>query len=500
MKKNNTFNKDNIWLIFALLSIFNIALLFSLIFVIYPPIGFMDLNWNYLFSVKIAKGMIPYRDFDLLQTPLSFYITAFFLTLFGNEYLTYAVMGALFITLNFFLIYKIFHQLTHNNKVAIGFLLLTIICSLFSLRCYNYNTLSVIIITCIILREYKNRLAVTNNVLIGILFGLLFLTKQNIFFATVLLVIINILISNIDIKTKLRILLIRGVTATLIILCYLYYLWQNNALYAFIDHAFLGLSSFAEKNADLELFEKPTYIIFYGPALLILVLAVKTILKERKTDINDKALITMTYAISGLTMAYPLFDLNHIDMASLLIFPLFSFICPANRIIKYSIIIKICFILIFGNYFIRTIYDTHNKCVFVKDLNHYHYTMTEPNCIEDIKIISDYLEQQRALGNEVVILDTRAMLYWSQLDIYNNPFDLVIYGNLGYKGEERILEKIKALPSGSLFLIGDGYRGQEITELKEYVSCHYDHVGNLGILMKFNVFRKPEQIKSNYCN
>lgn len=101
-------------------------------------------------------------------------------------------MGALFITLNFFLIYKIFYQITHINKAAIGFLLLTILCSLFSLRFYNYNTLSVIIITCIILREYKNRLAVTNNVLIGILFSLLFLTKQNIFFATVLLVIINI--------------------------------------------------------------------------------------------------------------------------------------------------------------------------------------------------------------------------------------------------------------------------------------------------------------------
>lgn len=93
-----------------------------------------------------------------------------------------------------------------------------------------------------------------------------------------------------------------------------------------------------------------------------------------------------------------------------------------------------------------------------------------------------------------------AMLYLSQLDIYHNPFDLVIYGNLGYKGEERIFEKIKALPSGSLFLIGDGYREKKITELKKYVSCNYDYVDNLGILMKFNVFRKPEQIKSNHCD
>lgn len=199
-------------------------------------------------------------------------------------------------------------------------------------------------------------------------------------------------------------------------------------------------------------------------------------------------------------MVYPLFDLNHANMASLRIFILFSLICLAKRIIKYSIIIKICFILIFGNYFIRTIYEIDSKWIFVKELNHYHYTLTEPDCIKDIKIIRDYLEQQRALGNEVVILDTRAMLYWSQLDIYNNPFDLVIYGNLDYKGEERIFEKIKALPPGSLFLIGDGYRGQEITELKEYVSCHYDHLDSLGILMKFNVFRKPEQIKSNHCN
>lgn len=68
------------------------------------------------------------------------------------------------------------------------------------------------------------------------------------------------------------------------------------------------------------------------------------------------------------------------------------------------------------------------------------------------------------------------------------------------KVKSGFLRKIKALPLGSLFLIGDEYRGEEIIELKKYVSCNYDYVDNIGILMKFNVFRKPEQIKSNHCN
>ena len=46
------------------------------------PLSNLDEIWNYNFAQNISNGLVPYRDFNMLQTPLLPFIVAFFLFLF----------------------------------------------------------------------------------------------------------------------------------------------------------------------------------------------------------------------------------------------------------------------------------------------------------------------------------------------------------------------------------------------------------------------------------
>lgn len=500
------FNRTNFFLVFSLTIMFVLSVILTLKQAVGYQLQYLDTIWNYLFAAKISLGLIPYYDFDLLQTPFSFYITAGFLILFGNNYLTYTVMSGLFVCLSYYLFYRIFYQFTKNRSAAVNWLLVLFNLEIvFAISTYNYNNLAIIIIACILLTEYRDRLALKNNLLIGFLFGLLFLTKQNLFFSTIFVSVVNILLTKIDYKTKINLLLSRGMACLMIILSYLFYLWCNNALYAFIDHVFLGLLDFSEKNAVSHPLLEPLFFFLYSIPLVVLLIAIKDIIKGRRTSLNDKLFITTCYAIGGIAMVYPMFDINHITKASLLVFLLVPYIREKRKALIRPIFIQILFLLLYvfipiGYFNFEINRPMSSNLVTVNNLNHYNYVLSRENDINDVKIVESYLKQQKKLDNQVIIADSRAMFYLSLLDIYNDPFDLLIHGNMGYKGEEKKLEKIKSSSSGTYFLVGNANRTQELIDLKKYILCHYDYVETIGHSLQFYVLRKPEQLKEKKCN
>lgn len=52
-----------------------------------------DELWNYNFARNILHGRMPYRDFNMLQTPASAYLSAFFLLLLGDGLLQFRFIG-----------------------------------------------------------------------------------------------------------------------------------------------------------------------------------------------------------------------------------------------------------------------------------------------------------------------------------------------------------------------------------------------------------------------
>ena len=86
-------------------------LAFFVILSIYLFFGF-SLNYgdplaNYGFSYAITKGQVPYKDFNLISTPLFAFFSSIGLYFFNN-YLTFLLVQAIIVTITFYLLYRIF--------------------------------------------------------------------------------------------------------------------------------------------------------------------------------------------------------------------------------------------------------------------------------------------------------------------------------------------------------------------------------------------------------
>ena len=78
----------------------------------FQNLGNVDKLWNYVFAENMASGLLPYRDFNYLQTPLSALINSLFLRLFGHHMLVIELLGGLLFALICWQIYRCFLLLT----------------------------------------------------------------------------------------------------------------------------------------------------------------------------------------------------------------------------------------------------------------------------------------------------------------------------------------------------------------------------------------------------
>ena len=64
--------------------LFLIVFLLTFIFGFFFYSIYIDEVWNYGFAYSISKGLIPYKDFNMVITPLYPFLLSFFINLFGN--------------------------------------------------------------------------------------------------------------------------------------------------------------------------------------------------------------------------------------------------------------------------------------------------------------------------------------------------------------------------------------------------------------------------------
>ena len=99
---------------------FNILLFIIICLIISPvilskPLNNLDEVWIYNFAKNIADGLVPYRDFNLVITPLIAFIGGLFLKIFGNELIIMRILAILLISFMFLMTYQILNKLKINN-------------------------------------------------------------------------------------------------------------------------------------------------------------------------------------------------------------------------------------------------------------------------------------------------------------------------------------------------------------------------------------------------
>ena len=128
-----------------------------------------DEIWMYGFASNISKGMIPYKDFNIVVTPLYLFLLAIPLLIWNNFLMVY-ITQSLILTGMYYLLYKLL-----NQKFYVILILPFLFLEYFTTP--QYNILCLFFLILLLYLETREK---RNNKWIGLLLGLAILTKQTI--------------------------------------------------------------------------------------------------------------------------------------------------------------------------------------------------------------------------------------------------------------------------------------------------------------------------------
>ena len=413
----------------------------------------LDEIWNYNFARCIKNGLLPYKDFNMIQTPLLPIICGIFLKLTIDELIMMRIISILLITIVFFMIYKILEILRVDKKIII----LSMIGLFFlskSFFCLDYNY-SVLLITLILIYlEIKNdKPCVKKDFLIGILAGTSFLFKQTTGLALILVFIFYKLLlaeNKEDFKKVFKTIIYRliGVLIPLIVL--VLYLTINHIWSDFINYTILSLKTFSNKMSYVYLLKgdrgRLIQILSILIPITIIVMYFLSVVKKHKGDEQGNIFILFCYSFASFVVAFPISDKIHFIIGSTptliaLVYLISILIANVNTNQKIKAIIKhfleaLCFLLIVYT----TVISIKNTIKYLKiannytNLEHFKYIGKTINYIEPI---DEYIIEQNHNGKDVYILDSTASIIMIPLNKYNKDYDMFLKGNIGEKGERR---------------------------------------------------------------
>ena len=407
----------------------------------------LDLMWNYGFSQNVSKGLIMYRDFNMVITPLYPAITGLLMHVLGNNMIIFYIINTFYAMLTLFIVYKL------DKKIIFPFF----IYFLFN-TAPGYNTLSVFYVFLLIYLEKNNK----SDYLIGLVISLAFLTKSSIgvFLALPTLYYIK----------KPKKILKRIIPFIITNLLVVGYFHLNNALYDYINFAFLGLLDFSNGNGNFNF-------------ITIIVVLVSIYLIKEYIKTKDKELL---YIIAFQIMAYPLFNISHTLLA---LIPVVYYLLKKHPKIN-TLIIKTAPIFILIP--IISLIINYNLCSPTYDNNLFKYRYLQKEYRDDLNALESYFK-----GNydNVYFFIMEAYLYKLSLTIPINEYDLTLKGNLGYNGEEKMIEKIKDLDDHSIIVTSLAFEESTTSMLKTQASKKiYDYITNnfstIGQFHKFRVYIK----------
>ena len=493
MKKSKWILIDISIIAFILVSIFSE--------VIPKEINNLDEIWNYNFAKNIADGLVPYKDFNIITTPLLPMLCGIFLKIFANELIVMRILEVILLTAIFYTSYKILEILTKNKIISVIAIILNIYMfkDIFAID-YNYANLLIALILTLIelknLEKTKGEILIYNSkrdFLIGIIAGISILFKQTTGICITLACIgykIFAIQKKENIKEFIKIAITRLSGAIIPVIIMIIYLIANNALYEFIDYTILGVKTFSNVIPYKQLLENVWYIKIL--AIIIPVTIILMFLKVFHNKKDNKILILFAYGISSFVVTFPISDKIHFLTGSLItilaIVYIISKIClkPKNRIIAvlYSIfcgiIAIICFIQIWNSILNINKYIQSSK---ETKLKHYYGITEKEEFRENIIEIGNYIENKKTEGRKVYILDATAAIYMIPLDIYNKDYDMFNKGNLGKNGEQGIIDRIKSEEQAIYLIKNDKYsrNWQNPETVRKYIQENLKKTGEIYI-------------------
>ena len=465
-------NKKKIINILTQFSIFTLSLVVFLVARLATTATDLDEVWNYNTANAFAMGLIPYKQVSMITTPLLPMINSIFLKLVFNGIMTYRVLMGIVFALIVLFIYLIIKELSNKKLLSYicAFFIGTLLIKKFLLD-YNYLFLLIsLMISFLEIRDIKKNenFNFNHNLCVGFLTGLAFLTKQTIGVLLIFVMIFEVFIymkkSGFDLKFNkfIKLIGVRILGMMVPIIIFLIYLGVTGAFNDFINYAIKGVREFSNNVPYYRLFDSNDkvvsiisrlFIIVYIPLFITFIL--ESIKNKKLKDELINIYVLAFCSIPVIAIIYPISDDFHLMVASVfaLIIIAYLLILVLKKIdgfIKIDIFYKkllligilvVIVLISFKNVIIeRNINVKENVLVPFK---HYEGIYVPEYLSKRISDVTDKVQSYSNSGRESIIVDAEAAIYDIVLNRYKKNYDMLLIGNIGENGVEKIINEIK---------------------------------------------------------
>lgn len=331
-----------------------------------------DELWNYAFASNMANGLLPYRDFNLLQTPFSCLVNGIAIFIFGHHLLVIRVMGAVLFTGIAAMADRVSRQLGAKGIYQM-FVPIVFLCMFFWNVFLEYSCLILFFELCLISFDLDwitgKEKSVLQQICAGVLMGCAMMCKQTfgtfLAFASWISVLCVCRMSAVAVKKEVQgglentcqdrdsantsalpeeaVVHTRKLTAGETILplfyrmlgtsipcfAFLFYLLGTGTFGAFWDMAFKGIKTFTSSYSYWAFMKENPAYFFLGALLPLLgILSVVIMVRYRGTHRARFTLIVMIYSVFGCINMLPMANSYHVMTCSIPILLLLFTVLP----------------------------------------------------------------------------------------------------------------------------------------------------------------------------
>lgn len=456
----------------------------------------LDELWQYSFAKSILSGLVPYRDFNIVSTPLFSFLAAIFLKIFTNQLIIMRIYNTLIFSGIIYMTYRIFKLLGINKYISVLATLIMYFLFYYDLGVeYNYLILLITMISLYIelYRSKKNDIFdCKNEIILGMLMGLTIVTKHTIgILLTSMFCLYRIIFvtDKKDFNKLIKLILFRIIGVTIPLFIFLIYLLINNSFYDFISYAILGIIEFKNNVSYLYLFNNKNVLIrvfsFIVPIFLLSFIYYIRFKRSKTTE-----LILLIYSITMFLGMFPIANSGHFIIYAFIgiIYTIYLTYYFLNIILKnkkakiflkeFIKIFVLLFIIIYSIKTIRNIVEEYKELYKVNNIKYFNGIIIDNKLKNIIENIDEYIINN---SGKTYILDSSACMYMIPIDIYNKNYDMFNKGNFGENGEEKLKQEIKNSKNTRYLVLKDGFNKNWQTPLDviEYVKENKNKIGEI---------------------
>lgn len=411
-----------------------------LVSIMLRPINNLDEIWNFGFVMPMVNGMVPYKDMNIIITPLAPWLASIVMLATEEELLIFRLCGVILCTLILWMTWQLLLDLKLEWKKAFLF------CLILGLWygqyfTYDYNFLNLLFLLIIVRVELSEKKESLKGFGVGVLCGMGLLTKQTtgVFFSVAgFLCAIGIR------KERGRTLLLRLAGNMLFPCVFGIYLLCKQCLREFLVYCVGGITKFGNNKTLIDYWkcgsmQRLQLLIIGGYWVYWTVLFLND---GKRNNIPQFRKILFMYGSFCTLLAYPIFDDIHFLTGAYLFVVLIFFDLGRVTYVKQKGTVLFGTLYIYALCVGLQLYSLKDCDLKLCELNHYRGVLIERQLEERIKEVTAYITEFRKRGEDVYILDAAAELFMLPLDIYHKDYDLMLKGTNGSKDPKELTEKL----------------------------------------------------------